>query len=166
MASQFESFREPFIIMLSLPFAFTGVILALYITGLTLNVISIIGGIMLVGIVVKNAIIMVDFTNLMRDRGYTIVQSVIIAGKSRLRPVLMTTLTTLLAMLPLAVSQGEGADMWRPMGVAIIGGLLFSTMVTLIFVPVIYSIFGAARLKKVRKSYLKKSVNKELKTYN
>ena len=166
MASQFESFREPFIIMLSLPFAFTGVILALYITGLTLNVISIIGGIMLVGIVVKNAIIMVDFTNLMRDRGHTIVQSVIIAGKSRLRPVLMTTLTTLLAMLPLAISQGEGADMWRPMGVAIIGGLLFSTMVTLIFVPVMYSIFGAARLKKVRKAYLKKNGNKELKTYN
>jgi len=162
MASQFESFREPFIIMLSLPFAFTGVILALFITGLTLNVISVIGGIMLVGIVVKNAIVMVDFTNLMRDRGYTIVRSVIIAGKSRLRPVLMTTFTTLLAMLPLAVSQGEGADMWRPMGVAIIGGLLFSTMVTLIFVPVMYSIFGAARMKRVRKAHVRKNENKSL----
>ncbi|MBU0765330.1 MAG: efflux RND transporter permease subunit, partial [Bacteroidetes bacterium] len=146
MASQFESFRSPLIIMFSLPFAFTGVILALYITGLTLNIISVIGGIMLVGIVVKNAIVIMDFTNLMRDRGHTVVQSVIIAGKSRLRPVLMTTFTTLLGMLPLAVSQGEGADMWRPMGVSIIGGLLFSTMVTLLFVPVLYSIFGAARV--------------------
>ncbi len=156
MASQFESFREPLIIMLSIPFAFTGVILALYITGITLNIISMIGGIMLVGIVVKNAIVMVDFTNLMRDRGNSIVRSVIIAGKSRLRPVLMTTFTTLLGMLPLAVSQGEGADMWRPMGVAIIGGLLFSTMVTLIFVPVIYSLFGAARAKRGRKASLRK----------
>lgn len=161
MASQFESFREPFIIMLSLPFAFTGVILALFITGLTLNIISILGGIMLVGIVVKNAIVMVDFTNLLRDRGYFIVQAVIMAGKSRLRPVLMTTLTTLLALLPVALSQGEGADMWRPMGVAIIGGLLFSTLVTLVFVPVIYSIFGAARMKKERKAFLKQNGNRK-----
>jgi hydrophobe/amphiphile efflux-1 (HAE1) family protein len=159
MASQFESFREPFIIMLSLPFAFTGVILALYITGITLNVISLIGGIMLVGIVVKNAIVMIDFTNLMRDRGTRLTKAVILAGKSRLRPVLMTTFTTMLGMLPLALSQGEGSDMWRPMGVAIIGGLLFSTMVTLIFVPVIYSIFGAARAKKGRKASLRKNEN-------
>ena len=157
MASQFESFREPFIIMFAIPFAFSGVIMALFITGQTLNVISIIGGIMLVGIVVKNAIVMVDFTNLMRDRGLSIVQSVIVAGRSRLRPVLMTTFTTLLGMLPLALSQGEGADMWRPMGVAIIGGLLFSTMVTLIFVPVIYSIFGSIRIRKARKSQLIKN---------
>ena len=154
MASQFESFREPFIIMLAIPFAFSGVIMALFITGQTLNVISIIGGVMLVGIVVKNAIVMVDYTNLMRDRGLSIVQSVLVAGKSRLRPVLMTTVTTLLGMLPLAISQGEGADMWRPMAIAIIGGLLFSTMVTLIFVPVIYSIFGAVRIRKARKAQL------------
>ena len=159
MASQFESFREPFIIMFSLPFAFTGVFLALFITGTTLSAISFIGGIMLVGIVVKNAIIMVDYTNLMRDRGLSIVQSVVVAGKSRLRPVLMTTFTTLLAMLPLAVSQGEGASMWRPMGVSIIGGLLFSTIVTLILIPVIYSLFGAARLKKTKKATLKATNN-------
>ena len=159
MASQFESFREPFIIMFSLPFAFTGVFLALFITGTTLSAISFIGGIMLVGIVVKNAIIMVDYTNLMRDRGLSIVQSVVVAGKSRLRPVLMTTFTTLLAMLPLAVSQGEGASMWRPMGISIIGGLLFSTIVTLILVPVIYSLFGAARLKKTKKAVLKATNN-------
>jgi len=159
MASQFESFREPFIIMFAIPFAFSGVIIALFITGQTLNVISIIGGVMLVGIVVKNAIVMVDFTNLMRDRGLSIVQSVLVAGRSRLRPVLMTTFTTLLGMLPLAISQGEGADMWRPMGIAIIGGLLFSTMVTLIFVPVIYSIFGAVRIKKARKAQLTSNGN-------
>ncbi len=156
MASQFESFREPFIIMLSIPFSFTGVFLSLVITGTTLNVISMIGAIMLVGIVVKNAIVMVDYTNLMRDRGYSIVQSVLISGKSRLRPILMTTLTTLLAMVPLAISQGEGAEMWRPMGIAIIGGLTFSTLITLIFVPVVYSIFGAQRLRKTRKALLKK----------
>jgi hydrophobe/amphiphile efflux-1 (HAE1) family protein len=157
MASQFESFREPFIIMLSIPFSFTGVFLALVITGTTLNVISMIGAIMLVGIVVKNAIVMVDYTNLMRDRGYSITQSVLISGKSRLRPVLMTTLTTLLAMAPLAISSGEGAETWRPMGIAIIGGLTFSTLITLIFIPVVYSVFGAARVKKARKIILKKN---------
>lgn len=152
MAAQFESLREPFIIMFSLPFAFTGVFLSLFITGTTLNVISFIGAVMLVGIVVKNGIVLVDYTNLLRDRGIALGQAVIQAGRSRLRPVLMTTLTTLLAMVPLAVSTGEGSEMWKPMGIAIIGGLFFSTMVTLIIVPVVYSMFGAARIRKTRKN--------------
>lgn len=159
MASQFESFREPFIIMFSLPFAFTGVFLALAITGTTLNVISLIGGVMLVGIVVKNGIVLVDYTNLLRERDITLWKAILDAGRSRLRPVLMTTLTTLLAMLPLAVSQGEGAEIWRPMGISIIGGLLFSTMVTLILIPIIYSFFGTARMKRATKSVLVESNN-------
>jgi hydrophobic/amphiphilic exporter-1 (mainly G- bacteria), HAE1 family len=151
MATQFESLRSPFIIMLTLPFAFTGVFLALYITGQTLNLISMIGAVMLVGIVVKNGIVLVDFTNLMRDRGYDLSQAVVLSGRSRLRPVLMTTLTTMLGMLPLALGIGEGAEMWTPMGVAIIGGLFFSTIITLILIPVVYIIFGKNRMKREKK---------------
>ncbi|MBN1991028.1 MAG: efflux RND transporter permease subunit [Bacteroidales bacterium] len=154
MASQFESFRSPFIIMLSLPFAFTGVFLSLYIAGQTLNLISMIGAIMLVGIVVKNGIVLVDFTNLLRDRGLSVTQAVIAAGKSRLRPVLMTTLTTILGMVPLALGTGEGSEIWQPMGIAIIGGLTFSTLLTLVVVPVVYTLFGAARMKRERKRML------------
>jgi len=155
MATQFESFRMPFIIMLSLPFAFTGVFIVLYLTGTPLSIIALIGAIMLVGIVVKNGIVMVDFMNLLRDRGMSINQAVINAGKSRLRPVMMTTLTTILGMIPLAVGAGEGSEIWKPMGIAVIGGLTFSTILTLIVVPVVYSVFGAGRLKRERKRELK-----------
>ncbi|MCL2412885.1 MAG: efflux RND transporter permease subunit, partial [Bacteroidales bacterium] len=142
MATQFESFRTPFIIMFTLPFAFTGVFLALFITNTPLSLIALIGSVMLVGIVVKNGVVLLDFANLMRDRGLTINQSVISAGKSRLRPVLMISITTILGMLPLAIGVGEGAEMWQPMGVAIIGGLIVSTILTLIVIPVLYSLFG------------------------
>jgi HAE1 family hydrophobic/amphiphilic exporter-1 len=137
--------------MFSLPFAFTGVFLALWMTGTSMSMIAMIGAIMLVGIVVKNGIVMVDFTNLLRDRGMSINQSVVAAGKSRLRPVLMTSLTTILGMLPLALSSGEGSETWKPMGIAVIGGLTFSTILTLIVIPVMYSLFGASRLKRQRK---------------
>jgi multidrug efflux pump subunit AcrB len=103
---------------------------------------------MLVGIVVKNGIVMVDFTNLLRERGLSIKNAVVEAGKSRLRPVLMTTLTTILGMLPLALGVGEGSEIWQPMGIAIIGGLTFSTMLTLIIVPIVYTLFGARSLKR------------------
>jgi multidrug efflux pump subunit AcrB len=155
MASQFESLRSPFIIMLTLPFAFTGVFVALFITGSTLNLISMIGSVMLVGIVVKNGIVLVDYTNLLRDRGMSLIPAVIAGGKSRLRPVLMTTLTTILGMLPLAIGIGEGAEIWRPMGVAIIGGLTVSTMITLVLMPVVYTMFGANRMKSERKRIAK-----------
>lgn len=138
MASQFESLKMPLIIMASIPFSFTGVILALVITNTTLSVIAMLGAIMLVGIVVKNAIVLVDMTNLMRDRDLELDEAIKRAGRSRLRPVLMTTSTTILGMLPLALSQGEGSEIWRPMGIAVIGGLLISTAVTLLIVPVIY----------------------------
>ncbi|MEE4198567.1 MAG: efflux RND transporter permease subunit [Bacteroidales bacterium] len=142
MASQFESLKMPFIIMFSIPFAFTGVILALYITNTTLSVIAALGAIMLVGIVVKNAIVLVDYINLMRDRGYVLDEAIIESGKSRLRPVLMTALTTILGMLPLALSTGEGSEIWSPMGISVIGGMIFSTIITMIIVPIIYRVFA------------------------
>jgi len=154
LATQFESMRMPFIILLSLPFAFTGVFLALFITGTALGLIGLIGAIMLVGIVVKNGVVMVDFTNLLHERGLSINQAVINAGKSRLRPVLMTSLTTVFGMSPLALGLGEGSEIWQPMGVSIIGGLTFSTMITLIIVPVVYSLFGSRSLKRKRKQII------------
>ena len=140
MASQFESLKMPLIIMVSIPFSFAGVIFALLITKTTLSVVAALGAIMLVGIVVKNAIVLIDFTNLMRDRDYELDEAITRSGRSRLRPVLMTTITTILGMLPLALSTGEGSEMWKPMGISIIGGLTFSTAITLIIVPVVYRI--------------------------
>lgn len=142
MASQFESLKMPFIIMFSIPFSFSGVALALFITNTTLSLIAGIGAIMLIGIVVKNAIVLVDFINLMRDRGMELYEAVAVSGRSRLRPVLMTSLTTILGMLPLAMSVGEGSEIWSPMGISVIGGLIFSTLVTLVLVPVVYVIFS------------------------
>jgi len=138
MASQFESLKMPLIIMLSIPFAFSGVAVALFISGASLSLIAAIGAVMLIGIVVKNAIVLVDFINLTRDRGVELYEAVVISGRSRLRPVLMTSATTILGMLPLAINPGEGSELWSPMGIAVIGGLIFSTMVTLILVPVGY----------------------------
>ena len=150
MASQFESLRMPFIIMFSIPFAFSGVAIALFITGTPLSVISGIGAVLLIGIVVKNAIVLVDFINLMRERGNDLYGAILISGRSRLRPVLMTSATTILAMLPLAISKGSGSELWRPMGIAVIGGLIFSTLVTLVLVPVVYAVFIT---RKERKKY-------------
>ncbi|MDR0713862.1 MAG: efflux RND transporter permease subunit [Bacteroidales bacterium] len=155
MATQFESFKSPFIIVLSLPFAFSGAIIALWLTGITWNMLSMIGAIMLIGIVVKNGIVLVDYINLNRQRGATLTQAVISGGKSRLRPVLMTTMTTILGMLPMALRLGEGAELWQPMGVAIIGGLTMSTVLTLIVIPVVYTLFGAGNIKKERKKWAK-----------
>ena len=142
MASQFESFVKPFIIMMAVPFAITGVIVALYVTGTTLDMIGALGAIMLVGIVVKNGIVLVDYINLMRDRGYELNEAIAMSGASRLRPVLMTAFTTILGMLPMALSRGAGSEMWRPMGIVVMGGLLVSTIVTLIVVPVMYGIMS------------------------
>ena len=142
MAAQFESLTYPFIIILSVPFGLSGILIALALTGTTMNVMSILGGVMLIGIVVKNGIVLIDYTMLLRERGLGLIQASVRAGKSRLRPVLMTTLTTILGMVPMAVSQGVGAEMWRPLGVSVIGGLTISTIMTLIYVPVMYCIFG------------------------
>ena len=140
MASQFESFAKPAIIMFAIPFALTGVIAALLITGITLDIIGALGIIMLVGIVVKNGIVLVDYINLLRDRGHELSEAIAMAGASRLRPVLMTAFTTILGMLPMALSQGEGSEMWHPLGIVVMGGLLVSTIITLIVVPVMYAL--------------------------
>lgn len=157
MASQFESFTMPFIIMFSIPFAFSGVILALLVTGTSLNIIAGLGSVLLIGIVVKNGIVLVDFTNLLRDRGQRLYDAIVDAGKSRLRPVLMTAFTTMLGMLPLALSTGEGSEIWSPMGITVIGGLVFSTFVTMVVVPVMYAILARSgernKLMKIRKKF-------------
>ena len=139
MASQFESLRLPFVIMFSVPFAFTGVFLGLVITQIPLGSMAFVGLIMLVGIVVKNGIVLIDYTLLCRERGIGIRSSVVMAGKSRLRPVLMTTLTTVLGMVPMALGIGEGSEMWQSMGVSVAFGLTVSTLVTLVLIPTLYT---------------------------
>lgn len=157
MAAQFESLLFPFIIMFSLPQAFTGVILSLVLTGKALSVPSFLGVIMLSGIVVNNGIVLVDYINKLRDRGYSREEAIREAGPVRLRPILMTTLTTILGMLPLALGLGEGSDLQAPMAIVIIGGLSVSTLVTLIFVPVMYSLLDDLSLKiKARWSKFKR----------
>ena len=151
MAAQFESWTYPFIIMISLVFAFSGIIFALTFTGTSLNIMSILGGIMLVGIVVKNGIVLIDYTQLKREQGYGLIRAAVTAARSRLRPILMTTMTTILGMVPLAVSQGVGSEMWRPLGISIIGGLTVSTCLTLIYVPSMFCIFGGSGIKRKRK---------------
>lgn len=151
MAAQFESMTNPFIIIISLIFALSGIIFALTFTGTNLNIMSMLGGIMLVGIVVKNGIVLIDYTTLKREQGMGLIHASVVAARSRLRPILMTTLTTILGMVPLAVSQGVGAEMWRPLGISIIGGLLVSTIMTLIYVPSMFCIFGGVKIKKERK---------------
>lgn len=155
MASQFESFKMPAIIMVSIPFAFTGVVLGLLITNTTLSTVAALGAIMLVGIVTKNGIVLIDFINLMRERGIRLYDAIAQACRSRLRPVLMTALTTMLGMLPLAISSGEGAETWRPMGVAVIGGLVFSTIVTMIIVPVLYAAMDRSGSRDKKKNLSK-----------
>ena len=140
MASQFENFSKPMIIMTAAIFAIPGVIWALFITNTSLDMIGALGVILLVGIVVKNGIVLVDYINLMRDRGYELNKAITLSGQSRLRPVLMTAFTTILGMVPMALSQSEGSEMWHPMGIVVIGGLLVSTIVTLLVVPVLYAI--------------------------
>ena len=155
MAAQFESYTYPAIIMTSLLFAFSGVFIILWITGHNLNVMSMIGAIMLIGIVVKNGIVLIDYITLNRERGMGVRLAVIDGGKSRLRPVVMTTLTTILGMVPMAVGSGQGSEMWRPMGTAVIGGLTFSTILTLLFVPVLYCVFAGTGIKRQRRKLRK-----------
>ena len=157
MAAQFESLTYPGIIMTSLPFAFSGIVLILWATGTHLNVMSMIGSIMLIGIVVKNGIVLIDYITLNRERGMSIRSAVVLGGKSRLRPVVMTSLTTILGMVPMAVGSGQGAEMWRPLGIAVIGGLTLSTLLTLLFVPALYCIFAYVGVKRTRKSLRKQN---------
>ena len=155
MAAQFESLTYPFVIMFSIPFAFVGVIMGFVVTGQPLNVMSMIGLIMLMGIVVKNGIVLIDYIILCRERGMGIVHAIVTSGRSRLRPVLMTTMTTVLGMVPMAIGTGEGSEMWRGLGTCVAWGLSVSTLITLVIVPVMYAVFAGNGLKKKRKAELK-----------
>ena len=139
MASQFESFMSPFVIMFSIPFAFVGVFMGLWVTGTPLGTMGMIGILILMGIVVKNGIVLIDYTILMRERGKSVAEASVIAAKSRLRPILMTTLTTVLGMIPMAIGQGEGSEMWRSLGMVVAWGLSISTLVTLVIIPTVYA---------------------------
>ncbi|MCQ2143016.1 MAG: efflux RND transporter permease subunit [Bacteroidales bacterium] len=147
MASQFESFMDPFVIMLSVPFAITGVLLATWIHNMALGAMALIGIIILMGIVVKNGIVLIDYTKLMRERGMGINESVVTAAKSRLRPILMTTLTTVLGMVPMAAGKGEGSEMWHSLGLTVAWGLTVSTLITLVVIPTFYAIMADAQLR-------------------
>lgn len=151
MASQFESFMSPFVIMFSVPFALTGVILGLWATNTALGVMAMIGIIILLGIVVKNGIVLIDYTILMRERGMSVIDASVTAARSRLRPILMTTLTTVLGMVPLAVGQGEGSEMWRSLGMTVCWGLTISTLVTLVLIPTLYCSFATAQERRKAK---------------
>lgn len=141
--------------MFSLPFAFSGVIMALFITDSTLSVMSLLGGIMLIGIVVKNGIVLIDYIILCRERGLTVINSVVTAGKSRLRPVLMTTATTVLGMIPMSLTGSQGSEMWSPMAISVIGGLTISTVLTLVLIPTLYCVFAGTGIKRQRKKWRK-----------
>ena len=140
MASQFESLIHPFVILFTIPLALVGAVLALFITGTTISIVALIGVIMLAGIVVNNAIVLVDLINQLREQGREKLQAIMEAGSARLRPILMTSLTTALGLLPMAVGFGEGAEVRAPMAITVIGGLLVSTFLTLLVIPVVYSL--------------------------
>ncbi len=152
MASQFESFMSPFVIMFSVPFAFVGVLLGLWASGAALGVMAMVGIIILLGIVVKNGIVLIDYTILCRERGMSAVEASVTAARSRLRPILMTTLTTVLGMLPMALGRGEGSEMWRSLGVTVCWGLSISTLVTLVLIPTIYCVFAVRQENRKKKA--------------
>lgn len=161
MAGQYEAYLDPLIIMFSVPFALTGVVFAYLLTGVNLSIQGFLGIIMLIGIVVNNAIVLVDYTNLVRARGVGLREALFEAGERRLRPVLMTTLTTFFGMLPMAISRGEGAEIWRPLAISVMGGLSLSTLVTLVLVPVLYSIVEERIRRTPRFQELKEAKRRE-----
>ena len=166
MATQFESLTDPFIIMFTIPFAMSGVFIALWATNTPLSLIALIGAIMLVGIVTKNGIVLVDYMNLLVERGASLADAVIEGGKSRLRPVLMTSLTTILGMVPMALGIGEGSEIWQPMGISVVGGLLMSTLLTLFIVPSLYAMLeGRKERKEARKAELQAHEDEFIRTH-
>ena len=153
LAAQFESFVHPFTVLLSMPLSFVGAFSALLITGNTLNIFSLIGLILLMGLVKKNAILLVDYTNVLRERGIPRREAILQAGPVRLRPILMTTFAMVFGMMPVAFGVGEGSETRSPMGIAVIGGLLTSLFLTLVVIPAAYDLFDdwQERLKERRK---------------
>ncbi len=150
LAAQFESFVHPLVILMSVPLSVTGVMLALFLTGRSFGLTAFIGLLMLVGIVVKNGILLVDYTNVLRRRGLAREEAVLTAGPTRLRPILMTASAAILGMLPLAMALGKGSEVQAPMATAVIGGLATSTLLTLLVVPTVYTVFDdiAVRLRR------------------
>ncbi|MFZ2053950.1 MAG: efflux RND transporter permease subunit [Candidatus Aminicenantales bacterium] len=148
MAAQFESLLHPFLIMFTIPMGLAGVFIALFLTGQTINVISIIGIVVLVGIVIDNAIVKIDFTNQLRRSGMPLREAIVEGSMVRQRPILMSSITTIFGLIPLSLGLGEGAELQRPLGIAVIGGLLFSTFLTLILIPVVYELVEKGREKK------------------
>lgn len=148
MASQFESLMGPFVIMLSVPFAFVGVLIGNWVTGSAIGMMGMVGIIILLGIVVKNGIVLIDYTILCRERGMDVVTASVTAARSRLRPILMTTLTTVLGMLPMALGTGEGSEMWKGLGVTVCWGLTISTIITLVIIPTVYCSFSIKQEKR------------------
>jgi HAE1 family hydrophobic/amphiphilic exporter-1 len=146
MASLYESFMAPFIIFLTIPLCVVGVIVILFLTGTPLSVVAFIGIIMLAGIVVNNSIVLVDYTNQLRAKGYGVREAVMEAGRTRLRPILMTSLTTIFGLAPLALGLGSGGESWAPMARTVIGGLTTSTLVTLLVIPVIYTYLAPKKI--------------------
>ncbi|MDY6853733.1 MAG: efflux RND transporter permease subunit [Thermodesulfobacteriota bacterium] len=146
MAALYGNFRDPLIIMFSIPFAVTGVVYIFFLTGVTLGMMSALGVVMLVGIVVNNAIVLLDYTHLLQKRGEPLFEAVINAGKARLRPVLMTTFTTFFAMVPMATSSMVGAEVWNPIGITMLGGLSVSAIITLIIIPTVYYMFEKRKM--------------------
>ncbi|MCK4447193.1 MAG: efflux RND transporter permease subunit, partial [Candidatus Marinimicrobia bacterium] len=148
MASQFESLLDPFIIIFTVPLAIMGAVWGLFLTGTTLSVTALIGFILLVGIVVNNGIVLVDYINQLREKhGHDLWVAILIGGKRRMRPILMTALTTILAMFPIALELGSGAELWVGMARAVIGGLTLATVLTLIIIPIIYLFFEQKIIK-------------------
>ena len=157
MASQFESFMSPFVIMFSIPFAFVGVFMGLWVTGTPLGTMGMIGILILMGIVVKNGIVLIDYTILMRERGHSVAEASVIAANSRLRPILMTTLTTVLGMIPMAIGQGEGSEMWRSLGMVVAWGLSISTLVTLVIIPTVYASMASWQERRAARKAARKA---------
>ena len=155
MASQFESLLDPFVIMFSVPFAVVGVLIGLAVNNMALDVMAMIGILILVGIVVKNGIVLIDYAILCRERGMDVNTAVTTASQQRLRPILMTTLTTVLGMVPMAIGTGEGAEMWNGLGITVSWGLTVSTLITLVLIPTLYAIFISRREKRQAKKQLK-----------
>ena len=148
MASQFQSFKDPFIILFTIPLSFIGVMIIYLITGNMLNIVSVVGMLVLVGTIVNNGIVLVDYTNLLRKRGYALYEACVEAARSRLRPILMSTLTTVISLIPMAFFPGETGAMTQPIGLTVLGGLTFGSMMTLFVMPIIYYIFNSRGEKK------------------
>ena len=147
MVAQFQSLKSPFIILFTIPMAFTGGFLGLLITGKDLSAIAMIGFVMLAGIIVNNGIVLVDTINQLRESGYEFEEAILTAGTMRVRPILMTALTTILGLSTMAIGLGQGAEMMQPMAIVTIGGLIYGTLLTLLVVPCIYGLFNRRKKK-------------------